>query len=461
MPYPKACRSKAKAQGQVQKGKKNPHPLKTHQVMDHDSDEDGCYDIFQCSQPRVAPLRVNMKLEQVDIPMELDTGASVTVISKATLDKLQETTPTLQVQPTNVKLCTYTGEEIPLVGRVTVKVQHREQEEQLSLVVVAGERPSLLGRDWLSKLKLDWKTIFSTQVQDTLQDVLAKHKAVFGPELGCVQGITAKLHVDPQASPRFCRARNVPYALRSCIEQELHRLEIAGIIERVEFAEWASPIVPVSKPDGSVRICRDYKTTVNRVAKLDPYPIPRIEDLFASLAGGKLFTKLDLAHAYQQIPLDEQFVVINTHKGLFQYNRLPFGVASAEAIFQKVMESILQDIEHATIYIDDILVMGRTEIEHLQHLTDVLTLLGNAGIRLKKDKCAFMLPSVEYFGHTISAEGLQPTSEKIRAITAVPTSKDVSQLKSFLGLINYYSKFLPRLSHVLAPLYKLLQKTQK
>ena len=142
----KACCTKAKAQGQVQKGKKNPHPLKTHQVTDHDSDEDGCYDIFRCTQPQVAPLRVNMKLEQVDIPMELDTGASVTVISKATLDKLQETTPTLQVQPTNAKLRTYSGEEIPVVGQVTVKVQHWEQEEQLSLVVVAGEGPSLLSR---------------------------------------------------------------------------------------------------------------------------------------------------------------------------------------------------------------------------------------------------------------------------------------------------------------------------
>ncbi len=125
------------------------------------------------------------------------------------------------------------------------------------------------------------------------------------------------------------------------------------------------------------------------------------------------------------------------------------------------MESILQGIEHVTVYIDDILVMGRTETEHLQHLTEVLTRLENAGIRLKKDKCAFKIPSVEYLSHTISAEGLQPTSEKIRAITATPTPKDVSQLKSFLGLINYCSKFLPRLSHVLAPLYKLLQKTQK
>ena len=200
------------------------------------------------------------------------------------------------------------------------------------------------------------------------------------------------------------------------------------------------------------------------MAKLDPYPIPHIEDLFASLSGGKLFSKLDLAHAYQQIPLDEAskpFVVIDTHKGLFQYNRLPFGVASAPAIFQQAMESIRQGIEHVTLYIDDILVTGRTEAEHLQDLAEVLSRLEKAGIRLKKDKCAFMLKSVEYLGHIISAEGLHPTTEKIRAIMAAPTPQDVTQLKSFLGLINYYSKFLPNLSHVLAPLYKLLQNTQK
>ena len=463
----KACRSKGKTRDQEHKGKKRAQPQRAHQIVtedDVDSEEDSSYDIFKLSQTRVAPVRVNLSLEQVDIPMEVDTGASVTLISQTTLDKLREHAPTLQLHPSEEKLRTYTGEEIPVMGRVTVKVQHRGQEEQLSLVVVAGEGPSLLGRDWLSKLKLDWKSIFSTQVQETLQEVLERHEAVFGPELGCVQGTTAKLQVDPEAAPRFCKARTVPYALRSRVEQELQRLVSQGVIEQVEFSDWAAPIVPIVKPDGSIRICGDYKTTVNRVAKLDPYPIPRIEDLFASLSGGKLFSKLDLAHAYQQIPLDDAskpFVVINTHKGLFQYNRLPFGVASAPAIFQRAMESILQGIEHVTVYIDDILVTGRTEAEHLQHLAEVLSRLEKAGIRLKKDKCAFMLKSVEYLGHIISAEGLHPTTEKIRAITAAPTPQDVTQLKSFLGLINYYSKFLPNLSHVLAPLYKLLQKTQK
>jgi hypothetical protein len=150
--------------------------------------------------------------------------------------------------------------------------------------------------------------------------------------------------------------------------------------------------------------------TVNRVAKRDKFPLLRIEDIFASLEGGKVFSKLDLAHAYLQVPLEEclkTLVTINTPKGLFHYNRLPFGVSAVSSIFQRTMENLLQG---------DILVMGRTEEEHLRNLDQVLTRLKDAGMRLTRKKCEFMLPEVEYLGHRISAHGLQPTGEKARAI---------------------------------------------
>ena len=213
-----------------------------------------------------------------------------------------------------------------------------------------------------------------------------------------------------------------------------------------------------------MRVCGDYKVTVNRAAKLDTYPLPRIDDLFASLAGGTTFMKLDLAHAHQQILLDDdskKFVVINTQKGLFRYNRLPFGVASAPAIFQRTIEGILRGIPHVCVYIDDILVTGKSEEEHLQTVDEVLSRLEAAGLRLKRDKCTFMLPSVEYLGHTISAEGLQLTTEKVRAIVEALAPQNVSQLRSFLLLVNYYGKFLPNLSSTLAPLYRLLEKQAK
>ena len=201
-------------------------------------------------------------------------------------------------------------------------------------------------------------------------------------------------------------------------------------------------------------------TTKSPSTKIDKYPIPRIDDLFASL-GGKKFTKLDLSHAYQQIQLQEEsqpLVTINTHKGLFTYNRLPFGVSSAPSIFQRVMETLLQEIDGVCVYIDDILDTVSTDEEHLEHLAEVLKRLKEAGLKLKKDKCAYLLPSVDYLGHTINAEGLQTSESKVSGIVKAPTPKNVSELRSFLGLVNYYHKFLPDLTTMLAPLYALLQK---
>ena len=233
------------------------------------------------------------------------------------------------------------------------------------------------------------------------------------------------------------------------------------MIEPIEFSESAAPIVPVLKKDGSIRICGDYKVTINQASQVDSYPLPRIDDLFASLAGGKRFSKLDLAHAYQQIPLDDaskKLVAINTHKGFFQYNRLPFGVSAAPSIFQRTMETLLHGLPGVCLFLDDILVSGRNDQEHLTNLSAVLQKLASAGMKLKPDKCFFMLQEVEYLSHKISAKGLEPIPEKVRAIVEAPAPRNVSELKSFLGMLNYYGKFLPNLSTCLAPWYSLLQK---
>ena len=193
--------------------------------------------------------------------------------------------------------------------------------------------------------------------------------------------------------------------MRGKVKEELKHLVTEGIIEPVHFADWVAPIVPIVKSDGkSLRICGDFKLTVNQASKLDRYPIPKVEDLFVKLAGGKAFTKLDMSQAYQQLLLDEEsrkYAVINTHRGLFRYNRLPFRISSAPGIFQRVMESILSGIPGVVVYIDDVLVTGKSEQEHLSVLEEVLR-----------------------------------------------------------RIVAYYSRFLPNLSSELAPLYKLLKHNE-
>ena len=331
-------------------------------------------------------------------------------------------------------------------------------------MVVSGQGPSLLGRNWLQSLQLDWSEVHRIN-SSRLQEVLNKHTSVFRDELGTLKGFKAKIYVDPSVTPRFHKARSVPYAMLHLVEEELERLQQSGIIEPVQYSDWAAPIVPVLKSDkSSVRICGDFKTTVNLASPLDRYPIPKVDDLFAGLHGGKHFTKLDMSQAYQQILVEEEskkLLVINTHRGLFRYNRLPFGVSSAPGIFQRTMETLLQGIPHVVVYIDDILITGPTDEAHLQALHQVLDRLEKAGLRLKKSKCILMASSVEYLGHRIDQHGLHPSSEKIRAVQEAPEPKNVTELKSYLGLLNYYGKFLPNLSTTLAPLYTLLRSSTK
>ena len=288
---------------------------------------------------------------------------------------------------------------------------------------------------------------------------------MFKEELGTLKGFKAKIYIDPDAPPRFHSARSVPFAMRDLVEKELQHLQEEGTLEPVEMAEWAAPIVVVFKKDrSSVRICGDFRVTVNPVSKLDRYPIPKVEDLFVKLSKGKQFSKLDLRQAYQQIELEEdskRYVVINTQRGLFRYTRLPFGIASAPGIFQRVIESILQGIDGVFVYLDDILITGSTEEAHLKTLDEVLARLDRAGLRVKRNKCEFLRSSVTYLGHRVDADGLHPLLDRVQGIKEAPRPKSVTELRSYLGMLTYYGKFLPNLSTTLHPLLVLLRKDVK
>ena len=467
----KTCRSNKKIpsdkerqdQKKTFRGKKGREP-QMNIVEQNSSDEELEYNFFNFKGKDKTPsYRENLMVNDIDINMEIDTGASFSVINEKTFQEICRGKEDLDLKQTEISLRTYTGEKITPKGITEVVVEYNNQVNRLPVLVLKGNGPNLIGRNWLQNICLNWKSI-KRLAKPNLEEVLNKYDDLFTDELGKLNGVTAKIYVDPSTKPIFCKARSVPYMIKPKIEKELERLERQGTIEPVQYSEWATPVVPIMKPDGSVRLCGDYKVTVNKVSHLDAYPLPKIEEVHNKLAGGNTFTELDLSHAYEQVILDDsskELVTINTHRGLYRYNRLPYGVSSAPGIFQRTMESLLSGIPHTGILLDNILISGETDEEHLQNLEEVMKRLSEAGLRLNKSKCRFMQPTLECLGYRIDETGIYPVEAKVKAVQEAPAPTNVTELKAYLGLLNFYGKFLPNLSTELEPLYQLLRKNQR
>ena len=280
-------------------------------------------------------------IEGVQTTLEIDTGSASPLISLQTWQQFPTSTHSKLTKHNLPKLRTYSGEYIQPVGRASLNVRLKDKYHELSVLIVPGHGPNLLGRDWLTQLQLDWPAIADLNSVQMPKGFPLEFDALFTDELGTLKGVKATLTVDPDAPPHFCKARPVPYSVREKVERELEHLQTEGVLKPVTITEWASPIVPVLKSNGEIRLCGDYKVTVNKAVKTEKYPIPNVEDLYTRLAGATYYTKIDLSHAYQQSQLAEEaqkYTTINTTKGLFVYTRLCYGISSAPAIFQRIID---------------------------------------------------------------------------------------------------------------------------
>ena len=404
--------------------------------------------------------------------MELDTGAARTLISKSTFDSVFSGSSFVpKVHPSSLNLRKFGDTPIPIFGETTVMVKYHNLSRKLPLVITRENGPSLLGRNWFKSLNFN----FSDQIQNSSSQVnsiatpslekrvlklSSKFVDLFKSEVGTFKPHKVSIDLDSSVSPRFYKARPVPFHLKEKIDQELDRLESEGIIEAIPHAEWACPIVPVVKPNGKIRICGDYKITANKAMRMDSYPVPKPYKLLSSLAGGKVFAKLDMSHAYNQLQLDDASqpcTTINTHRGLFKYKRLCFGVSTAPGVFQRTMETLLKGLQHVVVFFDDILITGNSAENYLSNIEKVLNRLQDAGLRLNMDKCKWCLNEVTYLSFRVSADGIKPTNEKLVAIRDAPEPKNKTELQSYLGLLNFYRMFLPNASSFLEPLNFLLR----
>ena len=291
----------------------------------------------------IDPIVLTPGISGTDIHMEVNTGSAVSIISQATLDKHLKT---FTLEDTDTRLKTNSGEQIRPIGKIQVKVDFNGQGENLDLLVVKQEGPTLMGRNWMKFLRLNWKEIKSVRLSNDEQKtsenknvgkILEKHRKLFEPGIGKLTNITGKHTLQDGAQPKFLQAEGSRIFIQTRVEEELEWLQQEGVISPIELSDCATPIVPLSKANGTVRICGDYKVNLNPVMKIEQYPLPKVADIFASLSGGQKVSKIDLTQAYLQMEVDEaskSLLTINTHKGLFRFNRLPFGIASAPAIWQ-------------------------------------------------------------------------------------------------------------------------------
>ncbi|XP_029670910.1 uncharacterized protein K02A2.6-like isoform X1 [Formica exsecta] len=325
------------------------------------------------------------------------------------------------------------------------------------------------GREWIRQLSNGYDLLLdNASVNTVLSSPNSKLKSLFDTfkkecisKLSEISGIKARLTLKPNVTPVFVRARPVLFKLAALVEQELDNLESAGIIEKVTTSRWATPIVPILKRDGSIRICGDYKVTVNPHLIVDDRPFPTVDELFAKLARGTKFSKIDLEQAYLQLeiaPEDREILTLSTCKGLYKVNRLMYGIAPGPAIWQREIENILQGIEGVAIFIDDIIITGESDEIHVVRLEKVLHRLHSHNIQLNWEKSTFFLDKVSYCGYTLDKVGVHKEKDKMEAIKNMSRPKNVSEVRTFTGMINYYGRFIPHLSTILHPLNRLLSK---
>ncbi|XP_064109047.1 uncharacterized protein K02A2.6-like [Macrobrachium nipponense] len=377
----------------------------------------------------MAQIEINGKLT----PMQIDTAADVTIIS----ERIAQTVPNLVIRPSDKVLKIYNGTNIEVVGSSQVKVQYKDQEiGKLPLTIVKGQGQTLLGLDWLRCIKLDWPSVL--RVTDTKQEpaeeisltnLLSDYKEVFEDRVGTVKNAQAVLVLKENATPRFSAPRPVPYALKTAVETEIRRLESEGSWEKVDYSDWSTPLVPIVKDNGQVRLCGDYKVTLNPQLQVAQHPLPNPKDMFATLSGCSVFSKIDLRQAFQQLSMDE-----NSQK------------LCMSGVF---------------IFIDDILVTGKNKKEHRERLRAVLKKLKEHNIKVNQSKCILEVDSVEYLGFIVNGKGIHKTQDKVNAVQSAKLPENVKELQSFLGLVTFYGSFIQNLATIAHPLYNLLNKDVK
>lgn len=392
----------------------------------------------------------------------VDTGANISVLPVTKKQSARECS--------DYKLFAANGTEIKTYGVKSLILNFKLRRPYRWDFVIADVKQPILGADFLSHHKLlvdvsarkliDQVTdmnvvasvvsmcepsVFSVNIDHPYHNLLLKFPSITKPMSFTESKPTSVQHfIETTGPPVFARARPLPPARYKLVKAEFQKMQELGIC-RPSKSAWASPLHIVVKKNGDIRPCGDYRR-LNAITKPDRYPIPRLQDFTFSMAGKKIFSKIDINRAYHVIetaPDDVEKTAIITPFGLFEFPRMTFGLRNAAQTFQRFMDSVFQGLDFVFNYIDDAIIMSKNETQHLEHLGIIFQRLDKHGITINLNKCAFGQTNLEFLGYQVSPQGIRPTEEKVKAIIDYPKPQTVEDLRRFTGMVNFYRAHLP------------------
>lgn len=394
------------------------------------------------------------------VNFKLDTGSQVNTIS---VDIFKSLGKKFKIEKSNILLKSYFGEVNHPVGKTVIPIKMNNNIFLEEFVIIGKKTEPLLGLESCINLKLISRLdslqlnqlLCSEKQKDKFTDYYKK--AFTG--LGKFEK-PLKLKLKENAIPVANQNRRIPFKLKNKLRNKLNEMEALGIISRVhEQREWINSIVVVEKGD-KIRICIDPKHLNQSLNKFH-FPIPSLEELKQDLKDSKYFSVLDLKDGFWHIELDEESKKLCTFSspfGLWQFNRLPFGINIASEIFQKYMTDNFGDLPGVKFYIDDIIVTGKTLKEHDENLGKLMVRALAKGVKFNEKKLQFTQSSVKFFGHIFSMNSVQVDPERISAIDKIPNPKNIEDVQKFLGVVNYIRDFIPNLPSLTVNIRNLLKK---
>lgn len=389
-------------------------------------------------------------LQGTEIKFKVDTGADVDVISEVTYRELSSRP---ELSPCRTTLIS-PGGKIDCLGCFITNIQYKEHNIESTVYVMKNNVTDNL---------LSLGTAKKMGVVNFLASI---DKNLFG-EIGFWNMDPVKIHLVDDAKPwSVYAARRIAIPLMEPVKKELLKMEKSGVISRVTHpTDWCAPIVPVVKSQikgqpATVRICVDLKH-LNQQVKRERYEMPVFEELAAKLSGAKVFSKLDAANGFWQVPLakeSRELTTFITPFGRFFFNRLCFGINLAPELYQRKMAELLEGLSNVVVYMDDILCYGKDLSEHDLALEEVTRRIKKAGIKLNKNKCEFRKPEIKFLGYVLTKNGITVDPRKVSAIREMEPPENVTELKRFLGMVHFLHRHLPNMCNISRPLNELLKK---